>query len=168
MITSSCRPDARDIPPALLDPEPTADKRVRRYNAALTARGRRPRQPRREIPGLDVGALSARYGAGDAQNLTQIRLGTFRVPIGISWDQWTAFRNLAATRFLKALEDQGWQVSKLTARPGRYPYPDVLSGVEDPDFREMQLVAECGLTKEPEAVVVALDPEDVTPIVQTR
>lgn len=168
MTTSYYPPSRGEIPPFLDAPETTAAKRIRRYTAALARRGRRPRQARREIPGLDVAALAARYGRGDAQNTAQVRIGTFRVPIGIGWSRWEAYRNLAATKFLAALEGQGWQVTRITARPGVYPYRDVMTGLDDPDFREMQLVAECGLRKEPEAVVVHLDPEDLASIVQTR
>ena len=155
------------IRPALLDPIPTAEKRVERYNAALR-NVQRPRVARRELPGLDIAALAAKYGGGDAQNRTQLRTGSFKVPIRCSRDRWERMRNHAAEKFLRALEGQGWQVSKLTAEPGVYPYRDILTGTDDPDFREMLLVAECGLRKEPEAVVISLDPEDVEPIVQTR
>jgi hypothetical protein len=155
-------PRPADIPPALLNPEPTADKRGRQYAAALTRRGRRPRTTRREVPGLDLAELAAKYGQ-DAQNTTQIRM-----PIGIGWSRWEQYRNYAADRFLRALEDQGWQVVRLTAKPGVYPYQDVLTGLSDPDYREMLLVAECGLRKAPEPVVVTLEPEDLAPIVHTR
>lgn len=167
MTASYSPPKPADIPPALLHPEPTADKRVRRYNDALKRRGRRPKVKTRALPGLDVAALAAKYG-GDAQNTTQTRVGSFRVPIGISWSRWERYRNLAAEKFLKALEAQGWQVTKLTAKPGPYPYRDVLTGRDDANYREMHLVAECGLRKAPEPVRVELDPEDIAPIVQTR
>jgi hypothetical protein len=157
-----------EAPPALLDRTTTAEKRIAGYNAALARRGKRPKQTRREIPGLDVAALAAKYGSGDAQNKTQTRIGTFKVPMGISWARWETYRNLAAARFLKALEDQGWQVDRLQVRPGVYPYRDVLSGKDDPDFREMQIVATCGLRKEPDPVAIHLDEEDVAPIVQSR
>jgi len=106
--------------------ETTAAKRVRRYNA----RPRR-RTPTLEPRGLDVAALAARYG-GDAQNTTQVRVGVFRVPIGVSWDRWTRYR-------------------------------DPLTGLDDPDYREMQLVAVCGLRTSPEPVVIALEPEEIAP-----
>ncbi len=156
-----------DAPAALTNPEPTATKRVRRYADALRRRGKRAKVARRELPGLDVAALAAKYG-GDAQNTTQTRVGTFKVPINITVSRWEQYRNYAAEKFLKALDAQGWQVARLTAKPGVYPYQDVLTGLADPDYREMLLVAECGLRKAPEPVVVHLDAADVEPLVQTR
>ena len=156
MTTSYSRPE--DTPAALVaGVETTAAKRVRRYNA----RPRR-RTPTLEPRGLDVAALAARYG-GDAQNTTQVRVGVFRVPIGVSWDRWTRYRDHAAERFLRALDQQGWQVERLEARPGVYPYRDPLTGLDDPDYREMQLVAVCGLRTSPEPVVIALEPEEIAP-----
>lgn len=168
MTASFSPPRPAEIPPALLDPEPTADRRARQYNDALRRRGPKRKVTRRALPGLDVAALAAKYGAGDAQNTTQTRVGSFKVPIGISWDRWERYRNHAAERFLTALEQQGWQVAKLTAKPGPYPYRDVLTGRDDPSHREMHLVATCGLKRAPEPVVVQLDAADVGDLVQTR
>ena len=175
MTTNSSRPDplkrvygidvAPDGPPALLDPEPTADKRVRLYNEALRRRGPQPRMVERVIPGLDVADLERRYHTGDPANVTQSIIGTFKVPMGIGWPTWERLRNAAAARFLGMLERDGWVVARITARPGVYPYRDVLTGTDDPAFREMQLVAVGGYPKA-ERVVVELDPEDVEPIVQ--
>src|SRR5262245_51911728 len=165
MTTSSSRPE--DTPAALVaGVETTAAKRVRRYTAR-----RRRRTPTLEPRGLDVAALAARYGGlvsggaalRDAQNTTQVRVGVFRVPIGVSWDRWTRYRDHAAERFLRALDQQGWQVERLEARPGVYPYRDPLTGLDDPDYREMQLVAVCGLRTSPEPVVIALEPEEIAP-----
>ena len=57
MTTSYSPPSPAEIPPALLPTaETTAEKRIRRYNEALTTRGKAVRRARRELPGLDVAA----------------------------------------------------------------------------------------------------------------
>jgi hypothetical protein len=150
---SFSRPD--DTPaPLRVGVETTAAKRLRRWHAA-------PRQRTKGAPRLDARTLAAvlatKYG-GDAQNTTQVRVGAFKVPMGIGLARWEAMRDRAAEKFLRALDAQGWQVSSLTARPGPYPYRDVLTGLDDPDYREMHLVAVCGLRRAPEPVAVELDP----------
>lgn len=153
---------------ALLDPETTEAKRIRAYNAALARRGPVEKVTERIIPGLDAAALQAKYGSGDAQNKTQIRIGAFKVPINVTVGVYERMRNYAAERFVKALEGQGYQIESLTERAGPYPYRDVLTGRDDPYHREMHLIATCGLRKEPEAVVIALEKSELEPIVQTR
>lgn len=168
MTVSFSRPDPAEIPPALRDPEKTADKRVRRYNEALGARGPRQKVTERVLPGLDVAALQRKYGGGDAQNRTTYRIGSFKVPINVTVGVYERMRNYAAARFVEALEGQGYVVARLTERAGPYPYRDVLMGRDDPQYREMHLVAACGLKKEPEAVVISLEKEELEPIVQRR
>ena len=149
---SFSRPD--DTPaPLRVGVETTAAKRVRRWNAA-------PRRRAAALPPLDArtlaAVLAAKYGR-DAQTVTQTRVGAFKVPMGIGMARWQRLRDHAAARFLHALDQQGWQVDSLTVRPGPYPYRDVLTGLDDPDFREMHLVAVCGLRRAPEPVVVQVD-----------
>jgi hypothetical protein len=149
---SFSRPD--DTPaPLRVGVETTAAKRLRRWNAA-------PRRRTRDAPRLDrrtlAAVLATKYG-GDAQNTTQVRVGAFKVPMGIGLARWERYRDEAAARFLRALDVQGWQVDSLTATPGPYPYRDVLTGLDDPDYREMHLVAVCGLRRAPEPVVVQVD-----------
>ena len=161
MTTNSSPPEPAVIPPALaFGAETTAVRRVR------TALERSRAQPRAEqstaIAALDVTALERTYG-GDPANTTVACIGVFRVPMGITWPAWERYRDAAAERFLSMLEREGFVLERVRARPGRYPYHDVLTDREDPGYREMQIVAEGGWPRA-ERVVVELAPEDVDPI----
>ena len=165
-MPSFSRPDAADIPLPLADRETTSDKRLRQYRAALARRGRRPKQLRQELPGLDVAVLAARYG-GDPANTTVQRVGSFKVPMGISTARWQRYRNLACEKFLAHLDATGFVVARIAVQQGVYPYVDVLTGRHDPAYREMLLVATGGVPKV-ESVAIELEPEDVAPLVLTR
>ena len=187
-IVSSSRRDAEGLlPSALASPTPTADKRIKRYNdalaikrhneAVLARRNRKPlpKQLRKEIPGLDVAALAAKYGSGDAQNKPQVRIGTFKVPVWQpGWDvvrfesAFARQKRWACERFLGMLDGEGWDVKRVEIKWGVYPYRDVLTGKDDPYQREVLIVAECGLRKDPEPVVIHLEREDVEPLILTR
>jgi hypothetical protein len=158
---SYSRPEPAAIPPALRPTaETTADKRVRRSRVTKRRRG--------EIaaPGLDTVSLSAKYG-GDPGNSTRTLIGTFKVPMGVGWDTWKRYRNVATERFLRTLDRMGFVVERVVARPGVYPYRDVLTGLDDPAYREMQLVATGGYPKaKPEKVEI--DPAHLEPTVLNK
>lgn len=166
MTVNFSPPKGDEVPVALRNPEPTAEKRVRRYNAGRKSRVSVPKTAQVKAPALDVAALAAKYG-GDPQNTTQTRIGTFKVPIGISIARWERIRNLAAEKFVTALKQQGWIISRIECRTGVYPYRDILTGTDDPGFREMQIVATGGIPKV-ERTVIELDKDDVEALVLTR
>lgn len=165
-MPSYSRPDAADIPLPLAETETTSERRLRQYRAALKRRGPRAKQQTREIPGLDVAALAARY-SGDPANTTTTTAGSFKVPMFISRDRWERYRNWACERFLQKLDASGFVVDRISVRRGVYPYVDVVTGKADANYREMLLVAEGGYPKV-EPVAIELDAEDVAPMVQTR
>lgn len=163
---SSSRPDRAAVPPALLDPEPTADRRIRRHNEAV-ARGWRPP---RTAPGLDVEALRAKYG-GDPANALQTITGVFRVPLGATWDQYRRIRDRRLSVFLRVLEAKGYRLvprkGALRVGPGLYPASHPETGAPLPDQREFRVEVDCSYPRA-EPVVVRLDPADVAPTTPSK
>jgi hypothetical protein len=159
---SYSRPSPAEIPPALLDPTPTADKMVAAANAVL--RVRRPK--RRPLPGLDVAALAKRYG-GDPANTQQTRTAVFRVPLGVSWDAYRAVRDRRIASFLKVLESKGYRLipraGAIRVAPGIYPATHPETGTPLLDQREFRVEVDCSFPNA-EPVVIRLDPEDLAPI----
>jgi hypothetical protein len=148
------------IPPALLHPEPTADAAVRRHNEALRRHGPPPRDR-----GLDVAALSRRYG-GDPASTVQTRVGVFRVPLGSTWEAYARLRDAALRRFSAELERRGYRLvprkGAVRVAPGIYPARHPETGVALLDQREFRVSVDCSFPGA-EPVVIALDPEDVAP-----
>jgi hypothetical protein len=154
---SSSPTDRRAVPPALLDPEPTADKRVR---------AARHKRIAGTYPALDAAALQRKYGAGANAKLT--RVGVFRAPLGASWAQYRQIRDRAIQTYLKALEAMGYRLiprrGAIRVDPGVYPALHPATGVALLDQREFRVSVDCSApTAEP--VRIQLDPEDVEPTV---
>lgn len=168
---SFSRPDPAAVPPALLSPEPTGDRLVRRANELLrrrrARRGDAPPAPS-VIPGLDVAKLDAKYNR-DPANTKQTVAGVFRAPIGSTWDQYAAIRRASLDRFLRVLEAKGYRLiprkGALRVLPGTYPARHPVTNASMPEYREFRVEVDCSAPNA-ERVVVELDPADLAPIVR--
>lgn len=156
--------DAGRVPPALLSPEPTAEKMVRRYN-------RSGHRPGRAVPGLDPAALAHKYG-GDPANTKQTIAGVFRVRLGASWDEYRRVRDRSLSIFCRVLEARGYRLiprrGAVRVAPGVYPAKHPETGVDLLDQREFRVEVDCSAPNA-EPVVIELEPDDLAPtVVDTR
>ena len=145
--------------PALDNPIPTATKRLAKWQKQVDFGNLHRRKTRNVVvPGLDVAALSRKYGMEEA---TKPRLveGTFTVPIGISPSAYHAIRNDAIKRFIEAMDKQGWEfvpIYRIKVYPGMYPAVDLRDGIPLLDMREMRVHAHFRFRK-PEPVKIEID-----------
>ncbi len=115
------------------------------------------------IPGLDVAALQKRYTI-DPQTVRRLT-GTFIVPVDVTADQLLAIKRNATGDFIRHMTAQGWYFRperRIQIKPGRYPAPDLKTGLMRPDAREY-LVHACFTRREQNMVRIPLDPKLLEP-----
>ena len=91
--------------------------------------------------------------------------GTFIVPLDVTADQLRAIKQNAVGTFIHAMIAQGWEFRpkyRIQIKPGRYPAPDLKTGLMRSDAREY-LVYACFTRREQQTVRVALDPKVLQP-----
>lgn len=146
-----------DTLPALTDPEPTADKRVRAAQHARTV-------TTTEVPALDMAALQRRYRP-DTGHAPRQQEGTFCVPLNISVPQYESLRNQAVQRFVDHWQKDGWDLVpefRIRVYPGIYPSRDLLTGLDLLDRRDMIVRAYFRLLN-PQPVRIELPPHLLNP-----
>lgn len=136
-------PDRTSLPP-LVDPEPTGDKRVRRWKQrvrrqALVPASEATAPEALTLAPIDAEALTRRYGTVQPQWLR----GTFRVPLGCPQALYEKLRNEAVARYITTRGKQGWElVSRVRVLPGMYPAFDLVQRRFRWDQREFLIDAQ--------------------------
>lgn len=155
---------------ALKNPTPTADKRIRAFTERVRRTPRRQGPATRELPGLNVAALQAKYGA-DRAHLPRAISATFKVPVGCSTHHLETLKKEAFLRFCGQLMAMGWEPvvdsqHPVQDAPGVYPARDMLDGTLLLDQREW-LLRVWFRFKNPQPQRIELAPEDVAPVALT-
>lgn len=113
---------------ALDNPIPSGAKRLANWRNAGSA----------VTPGLDARMLRAKYGPDNAGKPRMIE-GTFKIPLGTSWNAYLSHRNDCVNRFVNAMDKQGFDVDRsqqIKVYPGIYPAIDVTTSLPDVGSRE--------------------------------
>ena len=151
---------------ALLKPEPTAAKMVRRANEKRAA-GHTTGVRHFTIPGLDVAVMQRAYHPDRAQHPRQFE-ATFRCPTGMAQRHFEAQAHGAVGHWVSVMSKKGWDlVSEVRIRPGIYPAPDLRTNIPLLDQREF-IVTASFVCRAPKPVRIELPREWLEPVVIGR
>lgn len=153
--------DALAPQPELLNPEPSAGKRVAKWNQNLDLDRLGEFVPTgpKDIPGVDAGQLQAKYGPHTAY-WPREHLATFRAPIGATQGQYERIRHDSVRAWLEHMDREGWQFHpehRIKIYPGVYPAFDLRDRIPLFDQREFQVIAWFH-KRNPETIRHELDP----------
>lgn len=133
---------SRESIAALVNPEPTASKRVRAAQARMRQRkllsaGDDPIV----LPALDIKRMQDQYHPQHG-NKPRILTGTFRLPLHCPRPLVERAAKNAVTKFVQAMDKQGYDLvsgASMRVFPGMYPARDLLSGAALLDEREFMV-----------------------------
>lgn len=166
---SSSPPNPHDglaLEPALDNPTPTAQKRLDAWTDRIDWEKLKTHKPEgpKDIPGLDVATLQAKYGPHTAY-WPREHWGTFRAPLGATRAQFERIKYESVKRWLEHMDREGWQFRseyRIQVCDGQYPAYDLRDRVAL--FDEKQFNVRAWFTKRaPETIRYELDPLVVEP-----